>query len=189
MWCPEGYLRWDEFRDVCRAASRRFLVRRYGALEIHTWGAPVWSQPLYLFIDDETGAILSPSEVALQKFADKFADQYCYECHGKLDTPSTRDNLKGWLHFELSDARALASQFEGQVLCVRADVADQFTASAFDGWQPNDSTAVGAGLRDAYRCFIDAYPRGKETATWPEVERVTGYSRRQIGRAMKKYSG
>jgi len=274
VWCPEGYLRWDEFRDACRAASRRFLVRRYGAMKAHTWGAPVdhsaegpyarkdkqhavanwlmsvalhegifscaspsgrpvrietkrfaptvfaddiataeifcsdtspwrptdwddappawwkvWSRPHYLFIDDETGTILNPSEVTLQNFADKFADQYCYECHGELDTPSTRDNLKGWLHFELSDARALASQFEGQVLCIRADLADQFTASAFDGWQPDNSTAVGAGLRDAYLCFTKAYPHGKGTATWPEVEKVTGYSRRQIVRAMKKYSG
>lgn len=291
MWCPDGYLRWDEFREVCRKASRQFIMRRYGALKPRAEGAPVdhsvegpaarrskehalanslmsgalsegllscisasgqpvriktksfvplvfaddeatvelknyvpemftvdaateekfygkttpwhptdwdeapptwwrvWERPLYLFIDDETGTILSPSETALMNFGDKFADQYDYAGNDLTDTPATRDDLKGLLLHELADARALAAQFEGQALCIRTDVADQYTASAFDDWKPEQVPAVGSGLEAAYRCFKDAYPNGRGETIWQEVEKVTGWSRRQIKRALKKFEG
>lgn len=272
MWCPEGYLRWDEFRGACRTASRRFLLRRYGAVKVHTLGAPVdhsaegpfarkdkevavanwlmavaledgifscasasghpvrletkqfaprvfkndiavaeifcsdtlpwcptdwddappawwkvWMGPRYLFIRDETGVILNPSEAALQNFADKFADQYCYECHGEVDTPSTRDNLKGLLHFELTGARALASQFEGQVLCIRADVADQFTASAFDEFVGNTVSQVEVSAKQrpgrprkqelALAALRELYPEGHKPSAKEgiaAIKRLTG---------------
>lgn len=47
----------------------------------------------------------------------------------------------------------------------------------------------GGGLEHAYLCFRDAFPNGKGKATWPEVEAKTGYSRRQINRALEAFSG
>jgi hypothetical protein len=274
MWCPDGYLRWDEFRETCREAARKFLDRRYGVLKDRAEGDPVdpsvegpyarkskkhalanflmsdalmegilscvsasgqpvriqtknfaplvfaddkatkeivcsdtspwrptdwdeappawwrvWERPLYLFIDDETGTILSPSEAALKNFGDKFTAQYDYAGHGVPDTPATRDDLKGWLHHALADARALAAQFEGQALCIKIDAADQFTGSAFDDWKPEQVPAVGSGVDDAYRSFKEKYPNGRGSATWEEVERVLGWSRRQIERGIKKFEG
>lgn len=44
-----------------------------------------------------------------------------------------------------------------------------------------------SSLEDALRCFRDAYPDGKGKATWPEVEKRTGYSRRTLIRAFKRF--
>lgn len=51
--------------------------------------------------------------------------------------------------------------------------------------------ARDGGLWNAYICFQEQYPNGKEAAnaTWAEVERTVGYSRRQILRAVKKFGG
>jgi hypothetical protein len=46
-----------------------------------------------------------------------------------------------------------------------------------------------SGLTHAYQCLIEAFPNGKGSATWDEVVTRTGYSRRTIVRAMKKFSG
>lgn len=48
--------------------------------------------------------------------------------------------------------------------------------------------ALGAGLEHTYRCFRDAFPDGKGKIPWSIVEKRTGYSRRQINRALRVYS-
>lgn len=47
---------------------------------------------------------------------------------------------------------------------------------------------LGAGLEHTYRCFRDAFPDGKGKVPWSSVENKTGYSRRQINRALRAYS-
>jgi hypothetical protein len=44
-----------------------------------------------------------------------------------------------------------------------------------------------SGLEDALRCFYQAFPHGKNEATWETVQSRTGYSRRTINRALQKY--
>lgn len=39
----------------------------------------------------------------------------------------------------------------------------------------------------ALNCFLDAFPNGKEGATWREIQEKTGYSRRTIVRALDKH--
>lgn len=283
MWCPDGYRRWDEFRENCREAARNFLVRRYGVLKdreeraqadpsvegpyarkekehalanflvygalmqgilscssasghpvrIETknfvplvfsddlatkeifcsdsfpwqptdwYEAPpawwkVWERPLYLFIDDKTGTILSPSEAALKNFEEKFTAQYDYAGHGVPDTPVTREDLKGWLHNALADARALAAQFEGQALCIRTDAADRFTGSAFNEFSGDDNLAARQSrgrprkqeqVRAAYQ---ELYPKGhgslSKKKVLAEIEMRLGksVSRPTLDRALKQ---
>ncbi|WP_340107799.1 hypothetical protein [Pikeienuella sp. HZG-20] len=53
------------------------------------------------------------------------------------------------------------------------------------------SKELGAGLRNAYDCYVRAYPQGKDAAgaTWHEVVAVVGYSRRHIKRALATFGG
>lgn len=51
-----------------------------------------------------------------------------------------------------------------------------------------DEPMLGAGLEHAYRCFRNAYPDGKGKVPWHIVEKKTGYSRRQINRALRAHS-
>lgn len=42
---------------------------------------------------------------------------------------------------------------------------------------------------NVFQTYMQAYPDGKGTATWEEVETRTGYSRRHLLRAIKKFQG
>jgi hypothetical protein len=42
-------------------------------------------------------------------------------------------------------------------------------------------------LEYTYQCFVSAFPEGKGNTTWPEVQRITGFSRRHIKRAMEAF--
>lgn len=45
------------------------------------------------------------------------------------------------------------------------------------------------GLAYIYNCFCEAFPDGKGSATWDDVQKRVGYSRRHIRRALETYGG
>lgn len=65
----------------------------------------------------------------------------------------------------------------------------------FRGLPSFDQSAEPMNESDSLKVVYDAFdavcPRGKSASglTWPEVEKLTGWSRRQIGRALDAYSG
>lgn len=141
----------------------------------------------FAHIDDSSGRILRPSFWKLGRL-------HCIKLFprlGKKTNPSLEAQICNW-HF--------ARRFAGWAICF--EKTEMFASGeAFlagftaimsipdDPMPTNQETLTSSGLEHAYECFRDAFPDGKVNATWPEVEARTGYSRRQIKRALDAFSG
>lgn len=120
-----------------------------------------------------------------------------------------QDLERGQNHISQEQIAAGLYTWELQAAIADCDLTEVF--SAFNGWslvcknddipiRANDITylvelrktnknQINTGIADAYNCFVSSFPDGKGAATWAEVERVTGYSRRQINRGIRLLGG
>lgn len=78
-------------------------------------------------------------------------------------------------------------QYRDFLSCI--EINDTFTKAIDRAYgSPASEPAVGAGLEHTYHCFRNVFPNGKGKVPWHIVEKKTGYSRRQINRALRAYS-
>lgn len=90
------------------------------------------------------------------------------------------------------------SHLEGWSVCFAENKVDLSTDRLMKLWAPLNKTETNSetesqshGIRTAYEEFMKVCPNGKDAAkmTWDEVEKATGWSRRQISRAIAIYGG
>lgn len=106
--------------------------------------------------------------------------------------------------FALGEAVDEARQMDGALLCWKApqDMTDlereigRYLDHIY--WKGAAGVDVGnggnkpnGGIKEAYESFVKVCPHGKNASglTWQEIERKTGWSRRQIQRAIAAHSG
>lgn len=85
--------------------------------------------------------------------------------------------------------------FSGRTVAIPEATAHQ-SVERFRGWlaaQKDDASRDGdtpdSSLLNVFRTYSQAFPNGKGGATWSDVEKRTGYSRRHLTRAIKAFEG
>lgn len=96
----------------------------------------------------------------------------------------------------LAYATKLQENFAGWAICFRdADAPHEIDAlmdllgidaKSFLGREKVEPESEDR-MRNVYNCVLEAFPDGKGAANWDDVQRLTGYSRRHIGRALAKF--
>jgi hypothetical protein len=157
--------------------------RRFSGLEFHQ-------------IDYISGQVLRPGllelvEIYVNLIFERLKPRHARTLSMKLSASALSMRLKNW---------HIARRFAGWSVCFEKssmfDSGEAFLegfttiiSKTDDPYMPEQELIENSGLEHAYKCFHDAFPNGKGETTWSVVEARTGYSRRQINRALKLYSG
>lgn len=134
-----------------------------------------------------------------------FAEQFSGSINLKNNSIKTVLRASHSWDLNEADVKRVITHFLGWALCWHADDIPKKTEMIFNAmggefidfakaWDQLDqgprnvreSAKVGSSLDFVYQCLIEVFPDGKGHATWAEIESKTGYSRRQINRALKQ---
>ncbi|MCE8539802.1 hypothetical protein KBY27_20260 [Ruegeria pomeroyi] len=140
----------------------RFEDHYEDELETYTHSLYGWSiSPQYGFIDTDVWQIVAGDE---PQFSDRVAN----------------------LSFTADFLREKIRPFQGGFLCLSASDADACFQHMQTAHKDDDTRddKKHASSDNIVRCLLEAFPDGKASETWENVERVVGYSRRSIIRAL-----